>query len=322
MKNLKFISAILVLFAAFSVTSCSDVEPLDPAIELPGPNNPDPNNPNNPNPNAPASFKVDFDGQTYTATTVQAIVNDDYIAITAIRGSNVELFQITIPEATEGTYTFSTTSMMALAYSKNDGNSAFVATPQDGDFSTFPEYVDNATVTITDINTTTGKISGTFRFTGARFVTGSTTAIETKAFTNGAFTNLPFTPDVTAPTGNTFTAKLDGAAFTPTNISATVMANKISIIGRRGTIENISLNLPETIATGTYDLDFMGDYVGLYIMNATSEGSLGAESGSVTITSHNTSTNRIKGTFHFVASSLLGTGTPHEITEGTFDVGY
>ncbi len=38
MKTLKYLSAIVVLFAAFNSTSCGDVEPVDPTIGTPGPN--------------------------------------------------------------------------------------------------------------------------------------------------------------------------------------------------------------------------------------------------------------------------------------------
>ena len=38
MKTIKFFSAIFVLFAAFNITSCGDVEPVDPSLGNPGPN--------------------------------------------------------------------------------------------------------------------------------------------------------------------------------------------------------------------------------------------------------------------------------------------
>ena len=62
MKNLKFLSVVLLLFSAFSFTSCTqDLEPVDPAIVFPNPTNP---NPNNPNP-VPGVFKVDIDGVNF-----------------------------------------------------------------------------------------------------------------------------------------------------------------------------------------------------------------------------------------------------------------
>lgn len=43
MKNLKFLSAMFVLFAAFNFTSCTDAEPIDESIVVPIPTNPGPN---------------------------------------------------------------------------------------------------------------------------------------------------------------------------------------------------------------------------------------------------------------------------------------
>lgn len=56
MKSLKKISAFALLFVAFGLTSCSDVEPLDPAVVV----NPDPSNPTNPNPTNPGTSTGDY----------------------------------------------------------------------------------------------------------------------------------------------------------------------------------------------------------------------------------------------------------------------
>lgn len=55
MKSLKKISAFALLFIAFGFTSCSDVEPLDPAVI----GNPTPN-PTNPNPTNPGTSTGDY----------------------------------------------------------------------------------------------------------------------------------------------------------------------------------------------------------------------------------------------------------------------
>jgi len=323
MKKLHFLSAVVVLFTAFHFSSCSsEFEPVDPAIVIP-----DPTDPTDPDPTDPetGTFKVDFDGQTYIATTTQAIVNSEYVAITAIRGASAELFQLTIPHGAVGTYTWDSvgpTGVLAMAYAPSSGSEGYIAAQDgpDGEFSDFPGYVDTATITISSINATTHRIKGTFQFTGVRFADESGETIQTKVFTNGSF-DLPYTADVVAPTGNSFTAKLDGAVFTPTNIMAVSNSGMIQIIGRRGSIENISINVPSTITPGTYDLDMFGDYVGMYIANSTPEGTFGADGGSVTIISHDTGTGKIKGTFNFTVSSFLAPGT-HSITDGTFDVDY
>lgn len=287
-----------------------------------------PNPTENPDPINPyiGVFKVDFDGQTFIASTTQAIVNDNYISITAIK-TNGEIFQITIPEVAVGTYTWNdfgaTSSGFALAYNQVSNGITYIGARDDsGEFAGFDNYTDTAEVVISSIDAINKKISGTFKFTGVRFNdTGS--EVIPKIFTNGSFTSIPFTADVPAPTGNTFTAKLDGVAFVPTNISGISNSGRISIIGRKGTIQNISLSLISSVVPGTYDLDNSGDYVGQYVKDATPEGSsFAADGGSVTIISHNTTTKRIKGTFEYTATSFLLPSEIYEITDGTFEVTY
>lgn len=317
MKKLKFLTS-LAFFAAVLFTSCGDVEPVDPAVLGAGGGGT-----GGGGTSTTGVFRANFDGQTFTASTTQAIVNDEYIAITGMKSSG-EMFQITVPEGGEGTYTWSSfpsgTSGFALAYMPGSGSVPYLgARDNEGDFASFANYVDTAELVISDINTSNHTISGTFKFTGVRF-TSSGTAVETKVFTNGSF-SLSYAADVVAPTGNTFFAKLNGATYTATNITGFAMSNKISVIGRRGSVENISLSLPSNITPGTYELSSFGDYVGLYILNSTPEGSYGTDEGTVTIQSHNTSTKRIKGTFSFTADSFFSPNV-YEITDGSFEVTY
>ena len=151
MNKLKNISAFLLLFTAVFFTSCSsDIEPYEGTIPSADPTTPS-------NPASTGSFKADFDGQTFTASTIQAIVNSDYVAITGMRASG-DFFQITIPGATVGTYTLdmSTSSSMpfGLIYSTGSGNIPYLAADDDtGPFAGLPNYTDTAQITISSINT-------------------------------------------------------------------------------------------------------------------------------------------------------------------------
>ncbi len=280
-----------------------------------------------PNPTPTVStgeFKVDFDGQTYVASFTQAIVNNDYVSITGLKPSG-EFFQITIPNARVGTYTLGTNSTnFALIYSTGSGNTPFIAVNDNtGSFANFPNYTDTAQIVISNIDTINKKISGTFKFTGVKFTDTTGATITTKVFTNGSFTNLSYTADViTTPTNNTFTAKLDGVNFVPTNITGIKQSSLISVIGRRGSIENIGLAFPDNTTAGTtYDFTPFDDERGQYIMDGTTSGIFGG-TGTMTITSHNASTRRVKGTFSFEAETLLAPFLTRNITEGTFDVTY
>ena len=327
MKKVSFIAAFLLLLVAFP--SC-DTEPIDQALyeDTDGGN---PNGGGGGNTPTPGEFKVDFNGATYVATTVQAIYNADYLAITAIKPDG-SIFQITIPEPEVGvTYTWPAEPSIdfgdniALAYVPAGGGNAYVGLSDDyGEFADYPEYTDTAEVTITVIDTQNEVVSGTFKFTGARFEDPTNPEnfnIETLAFTNGSFTNIPYSADVESPSDNSFFAKLDGNDFIPTNIMGYTAMNKISIVGRRGTVENIGITVPDDITPGTYSLNIFGDNVGIYILDSSPSGTFGADSGSVTISAHDVANGQITGTFHFTASMFGNTNT-HTITEGSFDIGY
>ncbi|WP_298139448.1 DUF6252 family protein [Flavobacterium sp.] len=323
MKKIKFLSALIVLFSAFTFISC-DNEPIDSAI--------DPSSGGGSGGGGggggtvTGTFKVDFDGQTFVANVTQAIVNSEYIAISGLKTSTGEFFQITIPNGTVGTYTwddFDSTGMgLGLVYSNGSVSESSFVSVSNGDvnFADFPEYNDTAEVNIVSLNSSTNNITGTFKFTGVRFTDDTGDTIETKEFTNGQF-NLTYTSDTTSPSDNSFFAKLNGASFNPTNVDGYNNSGVISIIGRRGAVENINLAFPNTITPGTYNIEFGGTYMGNYILNSTGEGVFGGETGTVTIISHNTSTKRIKGTFNFNATSFFSTAT-YNVTEGTFEVTY
>ncbi len=322
MKKIPTLLKIITLFSILILSSCStDIEPYEGGIPA---SNQTGNNSSNPT--TSSVFKADFDGQTFNANSTQAIVNSDYMSITGTKSTG-EFFQITIPGVAVGTYTMDspTTSAMpfGLLYSPGSGNVPFLATDdQTGPFASFPNYVDTSEIVITNIDQVNKRIVGTFKFTGARFVGTSGTSIETKVFTSGVF-NLPFTNDVPAPAGNSFTAKLDGSNFIPTNISGVKMSGMISLIGRRGNVENIGVTVPDNITAGTTInfTAFSSNARGQYVLNSSPTGVFGGV-GSVTVTFHDPTAKRIKGTFNFVASSIIPPIVTYNITEGTFDITY
>lgn len=195
MKNIKHSLYLFLIASASILTSCAgDVEPLDPAIEIP-------------DPTANAKFKVDIDATTFVATNIQAALSANAIAITALRSGNNDLIQITLPSPLNqvGTYTWENAqennAMLGLIYS-NASSEAYISAPNDGEFVDFPAYTDNATVTISSINTTKKTISGTFQFTGARINNEGNLSI--KKFTNGSFNEISYTGDIPAPAGKNY----------------------------------------------------------------------------------------------------------------------
>ena len=322
MKNFRIFILPFIIVTTFCLNSC-EIEPLDSALID-----------TNPIPaTTSGAFKVDFDGKTFVANTVQALVNDSFISISGLKTATGELIQITLPAPYNkvGTYTWKTVTagagVMVLAYNPAGGTGGFISVDKSSvNTPEFDAYTDTAKITISKIDVANSKISGTFEFTGFRYKDpiGGSLTIETKKMTNGIFTDISFTKDIAViPTKNTFLAKLDGVAFAPTYINGLNSSGYISIIGRRGIIENIGLSFPNTINPGTFDLDSFGEYRGLYIKNSNTDGSgiFGAEIGSVTITSHDKTNKKIVGTFKFTANSFLVNET-HNITEGAFSVFY
>lgn len=125
------------------------------------------------------------------------------------------------------------------------------------------------------------------------------------------------------PSNNSFFAKLDGVQFVQTILYAQKisLSNKISIVANRGGgAEAIGINFPADIAAGAYTFSAFGDYVGQYTLTAGDPG-FAADSGTLTISSHDTANKRVVGTFNFTATSFTGSGS-HRITEGSFDIKY
>ena len=264
-------------------------------------------------------FKVDFDSQTFTANSTQAIVNNSAIAITGLK-SDGSLFQITLVGLpTTGTFTNTNSTQLGLAYSPGSGQIPFVGVPSSS-FAGYPSYTDSTELKIVSIDTANKIIKGTFKFTGAK-VDPITNQLATKIFTNGEF-NLSYVADVPAPVNNSFFAKIDGSDFIPTNTTGIKTNGVISIIGRRGSLENIGLTFVDTVTAGT-TLTFtpFSNTRGQYLIDANPANVFGG-TGSITILSHNTSTKRISGTFNFVAATILPPIVTKNITNGTFDVTY
>ena len=166
-------------------------------------------------PDAPSTsfFKVDFNGQTFNAITKTAVIGNGKIEIAGIRGTNSETVGITIQGTAAGTYT--TTSVMG--YSDNTMvDHAYSSLKLEGS-----TLVNNATVIITNINTTTKIITGTFNFIGYWSDFSNTTPPTPIDFTNGSF-SLPYTDAVVNPNpvNGSFTANIDGQSFVANEIIA------------------------------------------------------------------------------------------------------
>jgi hypothetical protein len=126
--------------------------------------------------------------------------------------------------------------------------------------------------------------------------------------------NNPTNPtNPTDPTLNMMTGKLNGTAFT-WNGDAGVIDDLIFLeASSEAEFPSIMLSIPLNVTVGkSYTLTADGDYSAFFI---TEDDYTDIESGTLTVTEHNTEQKTIKGTFSFT------TGT-YVVTEGTFNYNY
>jgi hypothetical protein len=304
MKKLKFLPLIMLLFAAFNFTSCSeDLEPVDPAIVVP-----DPTDPTDPVDNG--LFKVDIDGTTYTASTTLVYITGGTIQLTAVRASG-DNFAFLLDGTTTGTY--------------NAIDNLFAYTQAGQEYGWWGFNPDNeaqnvGSVTITEIDTVNHTISGTFSYTGYWSDTTDDTPPGPKQFTNGVFTDLPYTTD--SPTNDTFFAKVNGVDFNQNDLLAIETEinsfEVISVGAENAAGAGITVSVSSSFGPGTHAItgDLLTDGVQIYY-TAPDGGENDATSGSVTVTEK--TADRIKGTFS--GNVTIGT-TTYSITAGSFDVAY
>lgn len=121
--------------------------------------------------------------------------------------------------------------------------------------------------------------------------------------------------------GNTsFFAKVDGAEFDEQTIIATEATGILGIIASKTDGASITIQLPSDVTAATYDFTTVG-YNATYKQNGATDTTL-ADSGSITITSHDTAARTIVGTFNFVSTPVASTTPEHTITDGSFSVSY
>lgn len=306
MKNIKFLTGIFFILAAFTFTSC-DNEPIDPALDLDnfggGGNN-----------GGPIVFKADFSGSTWNASAAQANISNGLITIIGTRGTSGESFAFQILGTTTGTYP---ANENILAY-----------TPANSEYGYWSLDINNGStdtgsITITEIDTQNNTISGTFNFTGFWSDTTVTNILPT-VFTNGVFENIPFTTDGPAPSGDTFYAKVDGVEFVEDQVDGalitqvTGMPDQISVVGSKDNGDTVGLNIVSSLSVGTYQITGpFGEQVnGSSVIN---DVLYTAQSGSVTITTK--TATRISGTFSMVVQNFTTSATK-TISQGSFDVEY
>ncbi len=114
----------------------------------------------------------------------------------------------------------------------------------------------------------------------------------------------------------TITATIDGEDVDFKSVDANKALGLIAFDGSEG-VYSLSFLLPDDIATGTYDLN-SSNLSYSAICEKGDDGYM-ASSGSITITKHNESTNKLEGTFDFTGSGAAGEIT---VSNGSFSLEY
>jgi hypothetical protein len=268
---------------------------------------------------ASGNFTATIDGAKWAASSTKqaASILGGVITVTGISADNKEI-NISVADSVPGTYPLNQNTASLAAYASLDSADLYAYSTNQGKDSSQAGGV----VTVTQIDTIGKTISGTFSFKAWRDIDG-----RQKTITNGVFTRIPYITSLPSTSSkDTLQASVDSKAFTAINIQAGTTSGQLTIIGATadGT-QSIGLLLPANVLPGTYALGgTTPSYLGAYtlISGASSTGFV-STTGSITITSNNTSTFRIKGTFQFTAADPSGTTTAtHNITTGTFSVYY
>ena len=305
MKKLQIASLFILLFAAFTFTSCDD-ETIDSAIDLNGDGNGGNGNGGNNN-GSGVFFKADFSGSTWNAQNTAVVISGNTFTLVATRGTANEGFEFVLNGSTVG------------SYSANGNYVAF--TPASSSFGYWGLNPANpsentGSVTITSINTTNQTVSGIFSYKGYWSDT-TVTNILPIIFTNGVFNNLPYVTQ-TAST-DSFFANVDGASFVDNNIFVTTVSNVIQIKATNAASQNITIGIRDDVTPSPVAYPITGN-VGTDVVQASYKFgtvALQAHTGSVKIISK--TATRIIGTFSFTSSDGPN---QYQITQGQFDVDY
>ncbi len=228
---------------------------------------------------------------------------------------SAESIRIDIPESLElGTYDMVNlsdgTELIAL-YNDGQGTANLTSNP--------------GTLTITDFSKATGRIVGTFAFTGTDPLNNKANVVEA---TNGVFTIYyePNAENVPEP----FTVLVDEVAVTTTVIESGVFlfaGSDVEVFTFTGAddLQSVTVTFPRDITTGTYTMvpeQVDGsEVIGYYTPDTTIlvPQVFTSITGTLVVNSYDTITGNIEGTFSFSATDPTGQdATVYEITEGTF----
>lgn len=201
----------------------------------------------------------------------------------------------------ETTYDIGETTDVFFQYDGDENYFAILGSGKRGEF------------VITEIDENAQTMSGTF-------YTTLSTADETESVTisSGTFSNVPYAIQK-EKTGSESIALIDGVALKGTTAGTGGGSGGLTVKLASG-YKFIDLTFPNTTVPVEYDLETLDPYYTIKFVDGLY--SYGAVSGTITVTSVNTSTKSISGTFEAEVEALpLGNATK-QITNGVFSFTY
>jgi hypothetical protein len=260
-----------------------------------------------------ANFKAKIDGSWWVADKI-AYANKAFGFITLNGQSNDKRsLRIILIDSGVHQYTLDQGSLNSAFYI--DSNLTNIAA-----FTTTDATIDGQ-VRITAIDTANKTMSGTFSFLTAR----QSDTIQ-RNFTEGSFTNIPYSTSLTPPgsPADTFRVKINGTLWTPPTVLSVSTGTQIVITGSDAAVpKSVALTFPSGITPGAYPFSFTtGTHIGVYTPDADPNHIKFSTIGTLIILEHNAGTKRIRGNFNFTANELLNPLNFALLTEGYFSVTY
>jgi hypothetical protein len=231
------------------------------------------------------------------------------LTINGVNTSTGEIFVMNVPELEVGQY-------LSEQLGTSGGTTTYVPQTNGAVYSTLSDTVSVHFVTLTAVDSVGMTVSGTFQIV----LWDASGERNLYFFDSGVFNNVPYTDETFNIGGDSeLTATIDGAAFTASFSFSFEFFGTLTISGSNDS-NSISLQFPTNLAVGTYQM-------GIASANPTHTGTVGADdglianTGTLVITSNNTTTKVVTGTFAFAASNPGGTVTS-SVTNGAFSIEY
>jgi hypothetical protein len=259
----------------------------------------------------PGTFRAKIDGVQWEAMNIKTA--SKLAGVIAIYGSTTGDKSILLRVADSGVhnYTLTTQSMenIGILIDSSENTNSYTTNQWDTD-STY------GNVNIVTIDTVNKTMSGTFKLKVYRQMDSAEHTI-----TEGVFTNIIYEVAPPPPSGtDTFRVKVDGVDFTYNLLAGISAFGMVSISAAQTVAPAVGLSMPDNVVPGTYTYDGF-EYVGQY--NPSQTVFLAADTGSLTILEHNTTTKRIRGNFNFLANTAFTHEPPNvQLTEGYFSIVY